>query len=100
MPFIQDARGMAATGLVMLIAWGVVVRAPFGRGTAAWVAAVLGTAALGLGIAALWLESDVLLIPFMSLIALLWVLAITIHSGEQAIHIHVPRASGASTTLP
>jgi hypothetical protein len=72
MPFIKDARGMAATGVVLLLAWGLFIREPFGRGSVAWVAAIIGAAALVWGIAAAWLESDLLLAPFVAAIVVLW----------------------------
>ena len=92
MPFIQDARGMAGTGLVLLVAWGVVVRAPFGSGAWAWVAGGIGLVALGLGIAALWIESEALLVPFIGAIAILWALQLLLHSG-----LLRDRASSGST---
>lgn len=84
MPFIHDARGMAGTALVLgavacyagdmrILArrWNVV----------AAVAAVLGIAALGLGIAALVTESGGLLAAFIITIVALWMLATLRHAG-------------------
>jgi steroid 5-alpha reductase family enzyme len=82
MPFIQDARGMAATGLILLLAWGVLVRTPFGEGSIAWIAGAIGVAAVGFGIAALWAESDMLLVPFMATIVVLWAIRMSIHFEE------------------
>jgi hypothetical protein len=74
MPFIQDARGMAATGLVLLVAWGIVVRKPFVRGALGRVAGPLGVAALALGVTAAWLESDLILASFVAATVVLWMI--------------------------
>ncbi|MDP9234633.1 MAG: hypothetical protein M3P01_08790 [Actinomycetota bacterium] len=93
MPFIQDTRGMAGTGIVLLLAWGIFVREPFGRGAFAWVAGIVGLAALGLGVAAVWIESDVLLVPFMAAIVVLWAIRLLFCSDStpiEAIGQHQP----------
>jgi hypothetical protein len=84
MPFIKDARGMAATGVIVLLAWGLMVREPFGRGSIAWLAGIIGMAALALGIAAAWLESDVLLVPFVAAVTILWAIRMLFRSGPTA----------------
>ena len=80
MPFIKDARGMATTGVILLLAWGLAVREPYGRGSIAWVAAIVGAAALVLGVAAAWLESDVLLVPFIAAVTVLWAIRMLFRS--------------------
>jgi hypothetical protein len=72
---------MAAVGVILLLAWGMLVPGPFGRGSVARLAAVIGIAALAVGIAAAWVESDLLLVPFIVAIVALWALALSVHSG-------------------
>jgi hypothetical protein len=87
MPFIEDPRGMAATGLVLgLAAAAVAGRAaltptPLHRATLA-----SGVVALGLGIAALWAEtSEVLLALFVVAIVITWGLGeLAAQSGRHA----------------
>ena len=81
MPFIKDARGMAAVGIILLFAWGLVVKTPFGEGRAAYIAGGIGIATLALGIVAGWLESDAVLVPFVVGIVMLWFLALAMHEG-------------------
>jgi hypothetical protein len=81
MPFIKDARGMAAVGIILLFAWGLLVRSPFGEGWAAYIAGGIGIATLTLGIVAGWLESDVVLVPFVAGIVMLWFIALAMREG-------------------
>jgi len=81
MPFIQDARGMAATGVVGLAlalwAWGTGSR--FGVALL-----VLGIGSIGLGVTAALVGSegsDVLLAIFMGTIGLVWALETLNDSG-------------------
>jgi hypothetical protein len=81
MPFIEDPRGMAATGLVLgAIAAAVLGRRAFRGSRLGQAAAVAGVSSLGTGIVALaWAESgtvsDVLLAVFMATIGVTWALA-------------------------
>ena len=88
MPFIEDPRGMAATGLVLGLAAAIVAGRdaltphPLHR-----AALASGIAAFALGIAALWAEtSEVLLALFVIGIVITWGL------GELAAHAdrHAP----------
>lgn len=80
MPFIQDPRGMAATGIVLGAAAALLTgRTALGRGMFVRVALVLGIAALGTGIAALWMENEVLLATFIGLMVATWALGTLIH---------------------
>lgn len=76
MPFIEDPRGMAATGLVLgLAAAAVAGRAVFDRERMHRAALVSGVVALCLGIAALWAETnEVLLALFIASIVVTWAL--------------------------
>ncbi|HSL12319.1 MAG TPA: hypothetical protein VLA82_13490 [Actinomycetota bacterium] len=83
MPFIQDPRGMAATGIVGLVlsfaAWGVGFHTTFGK-----VMAIVGAAAIGIGIAAALIGaegSEVLLAVFVGAIVLVWALETGSHAG-------------------
>lgn len=82
MPFIQDSRGMAATGFVgALLAFAAVGRSAFsGRrlGETAAILAVLTTAA---GVTAFVLEGSwVVVAPFIAGIVVLWAIAM-LHDG-------------------
>jgi len=76
MPFIQDLRGMAATGLVLgLAAAAVAGRAAFDPEPMHRAALAAGVAALALGIAALLVgSSEVLLAVFIAAIVVTWAL--------------------------
>ncbi len=82
MPFIQDPRGMAATGLIL----GVAAAALAGRAILAdgvWhrVTLVIGVVTLGFGVAAVWVgSSGWLLATFMAGIVVTWALAELIHT--------------------
>ena len=83
MPFIQDPRGMAATGIVVLLlsfaAWGLGLRSFFGK-----VMLVAGFATLGLGIAAALVGaegSEPLLAIFMGAILVVWIAETQFHAG-------------------
>jgi hypothetical protein len=82
MPLIQDARGMAATGLVLgLLAALVVGRAVLD--TEPWhrTVLVIGTTAFGLGVGAVWTEDAVVLAAFVAAIVVTWLLGILVHTG-------------------
>ena len=79
MPFLQDPRGMAATGLILGVAAALVAgRGGLGSTTVHRAAQASGLAALVLGIAALWVgTSEVLLALFVVAIVVTWALAET-----------------------
>ena len=85
MPFIQDPRGMAAGGLIGLIAgfavWALAGRGAFGSTALTGTSLVLGLAALDLGIAALVMESELLLALFIGGIVLLLGIELLAHLG-------------------
>lgn len=90
MPFIQDPRGMAATGLVGLvlcfIAWGVGIHSTFGK-----VMVLLGLAVLGVGIAAALVGaegSELLLAIFMGAFAVVYIAETTYHAVVGGSQIH------------
>jgi hypothetical protein len=75
MPFTQDPRGMAATGLILgLAAAAVAGRASFERDPLHRAALGSGIIALVLGIAAVWAETEVLLALFIAAIVVTWAL--------------------------
>ena len=83
MPFIEYPRGMAATGIVGLLlcfaAWGIGIHTTFGK-----VMAIVGAAAIGLGIAAALIGaegSEVLLAVFVGAIVLVWAVETAFHAG-------------------
>ena len=83
MPFIEDPRGMAATGIVGLLAcfaaWGVGFHTTLGK-----IAAALGAIAIGLGVAAALIGaegSEVLLAVFVGAVVLVWALETASHAG-------------------
>jgi hypothetical protein len=81
MPFIEDPRDMAATGIVLGVAAALLTgRTAFGGETFPRLALVLGIAALGTGIAALWTESEILLATFIALMVATWALGTLIHA--------------------
>jgi hypothetical protein len=90
MPFIRDARGMAAVGIVGLIlcfaAWGLGIHSVFGR-----VMLGAGLATVGVGIAALSIGaegSEVLLAVFMGAIGLVYAIETAYHAafGDPEAH--------------
>jgi hypothetical protein len=91
-PFIQDARGMSATGLVL----GIVAYLVMARGdvfdTAGWTETALAATGLALGVAALLLAetaaAELLLAVFMASIAVIWVVKVVDHMG--LVHWHSP----------
>jgi hypothetical protein len=92
MPFIEDPRGMAATGLVLgLVAAVVAGRQAFGHGSLGRAAEVVGLLSVGTGLATLiWAESgtvsDVLLAGFMGTIVVTWALVMVEDTGLLAGH--------------
>jgi hypothetical protein len=95
MPFIQDPRGMSATGLVLgLLAALVPGRAAFRPDVAHRLALASGVLALGLGVAALVVaSSELLLALFMVALVVTWAL------GEFAAHraeLHTGRTMARS----
>jgi hypothetical protein len=95
MPFIEDPRGMAATGLVLgLAAAAVAGRAALDPEPLHRAALGSGVAALALGIAALWAETnEVLLALFIAAIVVTWAV------GEIASTRH-PVTSGGRMAHP
>jgi hypothetical protein len=83
MPFIKDPRGMATTGLILgLIAMAVVGRSLLASRAARMVVPVLSLMSLGLGVAALWAETDeALLSGFVVSIVVVWAIAMLSRSG-------------------
>lgn len=83
MPFIQDPRGMAATGLILgLLAFAIVGRSALGTGALMWTGVAIGIASIGLGVAAVWAETnEVLLGAFIATIVVLWALETLSHAG-------------------
>ncbi|WP_345414530.1 hypothetical protein [Pseudonocardia xishanensis] len=80
MPFIQDPRGMAATGLVLgFAAAALAFRQWFAPGPMQRTALLAGAATLGLGVAALWTENEILLATFLGGIVVTWALGELIH---------------------
>ena len=94
MPFIQDPRGMASTGVVLAAAAVIAAgREAFGEGRALAVALGLGVAMFGLGVAAVWLEWNTLVLAaFMASIGLFWLFEaarhLEMHTPVHARHIH------------
>lgn len=92
MPFIEDPRGMAATGLVLgLIAAAAAGRAAFTQERFGRAAEIVGLVSLGTGLATLiWAESgtlsDVLLALFVGTMVLTWALVMVGDSGLLAGH--------------
>src|SRR5512133_1071471 len=92
MPFIEDLRGMAATGLVLgLIAAAVAGRAAFTQERFGRAAEIVGFVSLGTGLATLiWAESgtlsEVLLAAFIGTMVLTWALVMVEDSGLLAGH--------------
>mgnify|MGYP001282503467 CR=1 FL=1 len=93
-PFIQDARGMAAIGLVF---GGIAVLlagyAAFDPGSLHRTALTTGVLALGLGVAAAWTEYEYLLAAFVVAIVVTWALGTLIHTealpaARQEGHVH------------
>jgi hypothetical protein len=76
MPFIEDPRGMSATGLILGLAAALVVgRAAFDREPGHRAGLVAGVVALGLGIASLLVDtSELLLALFILSIVVTWIL--------------------------
>jgi hypothetical protein len=93
MPFLEDPRGMGATGLVLgLAAAAVVGRAAFDPGPAHRAALTSGLAALALGIATVWVETnETLLALFIAAIALTWMFG-EIAASRTAEHAGRPLA--------
>lgn len=94
MPFIQDPRGMAGTGLVLAAAAVIAAgREAFGEGRALNIAVGLGVVMFGLGVAAVWLEWNTLVVAaFMASIGLFWlyeaVRHLEMHTPAHTRHIH------------
>lgn len=94
MPFIKDPRGMAATGLILgLLAIAVLGRSLIASQAARSIVPILAAMSLGLGIAALWAETDeALLAGFVLSIVVVWAIAMLGHSGA----FDAPRAGQTS----
>ena len=95
MPFIQDPRGMAATGLVLgLAAAAMTGRAMFAPGLWHRITLAVGIVTLGLGVAAIWAEwSEALLAGFMAGIVITYVLA-------ELLHLRVLEPASATRPVP
>jgi hypothetical protein len=93
MPFIQDPRGMAATGLILGLAAALVAgRAAFQAEPMHRAALASGAVALVLGVATVWAEtSEALLAAFIVAIVVTWAL------GEAA-HLRGPVTAPRSMT--
>jgi hypothetical protein len=91
MPFIDDPRGMAATGLVLGAA-AFLAAGLFGVGTLSRIELGLATGSLLVGAMALFLAetvaAEVLLALFMTSIAAVWAVQTLDHAG--LIHSHTP----------
>jgi hypothetical protein len=78
-PLIEDARGMAAVGLILGFASRRIGgRAGFSHERAAFAA---GLGSMALGIAALATENEAILALFMASIVALWAAAMYVHTG-------------------
>jgi hypothetical protein len=84
MPFIQDPRGMAATGLILgLAAAAFAGRVMFAPGVWHRVTLVIGVITLVVGVAAFWVAtSELLLAMFMIGIVVTWALAELVHTRD------------------
>ncbi|MBW0118818.1 hypothetical protein [Pseudonocardia abyssalis] len=81
MPFVQDPRGMAATGIAFgLVAALLAGRAAFDPGALIRTALGTGVPALGLGVAAAWTGYGYLLAAFVIAIVVTWALGTLIHT--------------------
>lgn len=91
MPFIEDPRGMSATGLVLGIAAYLVMRHGDAFDRVGKVETVVAAVTLALGVAALLLAetaaAEVWLAVFMGAILVTWLLEITDHSGLMPGHL-------------
>jgi hypothetical protein len=94
MPFIHDARGMAATALIIgAVACYAGDRVMARRWTVLTaVTALLGAVALGLGIAAIVTASGGILAAFIACIGALWALATVRHAAGTLSHAAAPTA--------
>lgn len=83
MPFIKDPRGMAATGLVFgIVALAVLGKSAFSSPAMRVMGRVLALGSFGLGIAAIWAETnEALLAGFMMSIVIVWMLEMFDHAG-------------------
>ncbi|RTL69497.1 MAG: hypothetical protein EKK42_05060 [Pseudonocardiaceae bacterium] len=96
-PFVQDARGMAAVGLVLgIAAAALAVDRWFAPGAEQRAALVTGTAAVGLGVAALWTVNGVVLAAFVIAIVATWALGEFIHVRELQEAHHTPTGTTAT----
>ena len=83
MPFIKDPRGMAATGLILgIIAVAILGKTAFASKAMRIMGRILAVGSFGLGIAALWAETnEALLGGFMASIVVVWLLEMFDHAG-------------------
>lgn len=92
MPFIQDARGMSATGLVLGIAAYLVMARGDSFDQAGKVETTLAGVSLVLGLAALLLAetaaAEVWLFLFMASVVVTWAVKLADHAGR--LHWHEP----------
>jgi hypothetical protein len=85
MPFLQDPRGMATTGLILGVAAAIVVgRAVVDPAPLSRAALAIGVLALVTGIATVWVEtSEGLLAGFIGLIVVTWALGERAYTGSR-----------------
>lgn len=83
MPFIKDPRGMAGTGLLLgIVAVAALGKTAFASQAMKVMGRPLALASFGLGIAALWAETnEALLGGFMFSIVAVWLLEMFDHAG-------------------
>ena len=83
MPFIKDPRGMSAVGLILgIVALAILGKTAFASQAMRIMGRTLAVASFGLGIAALWFETnEALLGGFMLSIVVVWLLEMFDHAG-------------------
>lgn len=86
MPFVQDARGMAAVGIVgALLAFVAFGREGFGSGVFEYTMITLGLVTIGFAIAALVVETSwALLVPMVAGLVVMWGFALLHDAGYLA----------------
>jgi hypothetical protein len=92
MPFIEDARGMAAVGLVLAIAAYVALEWDERRDTTDTAERGLAVVSVGLGVLALVLAetgaAEILLAVFMGSVLVVWAVKVTDHAGVLPLAKH------------
>jgi hypothetical protein len=104
MPFIEDPRGMAGAALIIgLLAFGVVGQTAVGEGLVKFNWNLLSIVTFGLGVAALFAETnELLLATFIGSIIGLWAFAMLVHAGAfaQGVSSLTWRESGRADFAP